>query len=545
MVFDRFIKLMCTLISVTLALLLLPAAQAVSIGEVFVQSRWGEPLRAQVELRANEGELIEESCLALMQPDAQEEDALAYLTRAMLGIKRDNGRQLVTIRTTQPFKEMFAKLRLRIKCADNGGATKVLTILPDLDTDEVASDQADQVAEVKYQNNKPTELVVGAESVAQSTNSQIAKNPPSVVKPVALAHKNILPPRKKINKDNGPSLKLSTGKIDDVQLAQVAGHDNNALMAKLQAMNTDDQIAAMLAMQHEIEQLREEMSQLKLKLHPPIPAVAPARVVPAPVEPPMEYGLALWLGGISVSLLIGLLGLRYVKRNKANANSLERDAAEDDTEWDAPVAQALAPALSTQPANSVESDSSELAEKITAPKVGQGGFSEADLMMEEAQLYAAHNRPQKAIEILNELIESHPEKMDAWLALFTHYAALNDGDRFEQLAQRFQDVGLDAHTWKLVQALGRTLDRSNALYLESDSNIAHMVSTEDEKLNLINQTVIPKVSPVIVDENTEPPKVDLEVSAPLVDAPMVDRFKPLEFDLNLNSDSKLNTPPNK
>jgi Tfp pilus assembly protein FimV len=133
MLFDRRIKFIFSLL---LAMLVLPSAHAVSIGEVQVQSRWGEPLRAQVELRVNAGELIEESCLSLTAPDAQDDDVLVYLTRAVLGIKREAGRQIVTINTSQPFKEMFAKIRLQVKCANSGGMTKVLTILPDLEAAE-------------------------------------------------------------------------------------------------------------------------------------------------------------------------------------------------------------------------------------------------------------------------------------------------------------------------------------------------------------------------------------------------------------------------
>jgi len=182
MIADRRVKLILMFIGLVLSVPLLPLAQAVSIGEVVVQSRWSEPLRAQVELRATAGEMIEESCLSLTAPDAQDDDASIYLTKAVLGIKRDAGRQIVTISTNRPFKEMFAKVRLQVKCANSGGMTKVLTILPDLEAAETV-----QVSEI----NLPVTQQGDANPVAITEVSAAAVPTAKVGAAVVSTHKNL------------------------------------------------------------------------------------------------------------------------------------------------------------------------------------------------------------------------------------------------------------------------------------------------------------------------------------------------------------------
>ncbi|MFM2397327.1 MAG: hypothetical protein RLZZ144_577 [Pseudomonadota bacterium] len=533
MLFDRRIKLIFSLV---LAMLVLPSAYAVNIGEVQVQSRWGEPLRAQVELRVNAGELIEESCLSLTVPDVQGDDLLVYLTRAVLGIKREAGRQIVTINTSQPFKEMFAKIQLQVKCANSGGMNKVLTILPDLGA-------AESVA-VNEINVPITQLENGhAETVPPATDNSISPTLVPAKAAVANFHK------KKASTPNKPktvaksTLQVSSAKLDLAKLAK-AGGDKNALQAKLKELNTDDQIAAMLAMQNEMQLLRNELNEMKAKLQslPARPAIA-ASVVPIAAPPVVavssfEFGTSFWLSSLSGLLLLGLLGWRYFERKKNDAMAAQ-EAVDGYANWQqAPAVVATSPVPASV---ALESAPSEVTQKISAYAPNHVEASEADLLMEEAQLYAAHNRPQKAIEMLSELIEAYPEKMEVWLALLTNYAVLRDVASFAKLAHRLQLATPDEHTWALVQSLGRTLDPNNSLFQEVSLNMSR-VATNEAPVIASDEPVLPaaiaNAELTSIDVNAEAAKVEaaLPASAPVV--VNTDRFKPLEFDLDFKQSSK-------
>lgn len=500
MIVDRSIKLVFMLISLVLSVVLLPVAQAVSIGEVIVHSRWSEPLRAQVELRVNSSELVEESCLSLIMPDAQDDDASIYLTKALLSIKREMGRQFVTINTNQPFKEMFAKVRLQVKCANSGGMTKVLTILPDLGTTEVlpVSELNSQVTQQASANPAvPTEVNPATTPTAKVTSAGGA--------PQKKSHSPRKSHKSSVKTSAKPTLQVSSGQADLTKLEQ-AGGNQKELLAKLKELNTDDQIAAMLAMQNELQQLRNEINQIKAKTPPSTATPVVAPIVTAPVvATSIEYGPSFWLGILSGLLLLGLLGWRYYSRRREEAAQMQNQAADETPDINS-VSAGVDGSVASLPATS-KAELGELTQKISAFAESQHNVSEEDLVMEEAQLYAAHNRPQKAIEMLGELIDAHPEKMDAWLSLFTNYASLNEVDRFAQLAQRLKLAEPDQHTWALVQSLGRTLDRGNPLYKEQ------------------NQNAVP--TPI----NT----VEAEATEPVADS---DRFKSLDFDLDLTRSKK-------
>lgn len=531
MLFDRRIKFIFSLL---LAMLVLPSAHAVSIGEVQVQSRWGEPLRAQVELRVNAGELIEESCLSLTAPDAQDDDVLVYLTRAVLGIKREAGRQIVTINTSQPFKEMFAKIRLQVKCANSGGMTKVLTILPDLEATESVA-----VSDI---NLPVTQLESGRVEIVPATTPADNLTPVAPIKTAdSKVHKSKVSRPHKPKAAAKPSLQVSSGKFDVAELAKADG-DKNSLLAKLKELNTDDQIAAMLAMQNEMQLLRNELNEMKAKvqsLPANHPVVAPVIAAPVVAASSFEYGMSFWLGCLSGLLLLGLLGWRYFDRKK-NDEMPATETVDAYANWQqTPAVVAISPAPTSV---ALEPAPSELTQKISAYVANHSEASEADLLLEEAQLYAAHNRPQKAVAMLTELIEAYPEKMDAWLALLTNYAALRDLTSFAELAQRLQLEKPDEHTWALVQSLGRTLDRNNPLFQEIPP-----VTVNDSLLVAPTEPVAPTeiAKPVAdlssININDEAAKV--EVVSPAME-PVVtetDRFKPLEFDL----DFKLPTKPEK
>ncbi|OGS97583.1 MAG: hypothetical protein A3K04_05465 [Gallionellales bacterium RBG_16_56_9] len=97
----------------------------------------------------------------------------------------------------------------------------------------------------------------------------------------------------------------------------------------------------------------------------------------------------------------------------------------------------------------------------------QEELAEADSIIEEAELYAIHGHPDRAVLILKELIQQHATKTEAWMLLFSIYSSLKKAPEFEKAARDFIKANKDSALWLEIQALGRSVDPGNALYADS------------------------------------------------------------------------------
>lgn len=106
------------------------------------------------------------------------------------------------------------------------------------------------------------------------------------------------------------------------------------------------------------------------------------------------------------------------------------------------------------------------------PKKVEKNVSEDDSMLEEAGLYAANGRMDRAAGILQEIIHRNPAKVEAWTLLFSVYSALCKVADFERAAREFLKHHKASPSWSGIQVLGRTLDRDNPLYVDQNSQIS-------------------------------------------------------------------------
>ena len=87
----------------------------------------------------------------------------------------------------------------------------------------------------------------------------------------------------------GFQLKLSSGEVDLGPSRQVSDAQRKQLRERLLVLDADDQVAALLALRHSVQQLESRVAELQLKLatmpesFPARPAAAPAAASPAPV----------------------------------------------------------------------------------------------------------------------------------------------------------------------------------------------------------------------------------------------------------------------
>ena len=281
------------------ALLAFPyVAKAVSIGEVVLQSKLGEPLSAQVDLVLGSGERIETSCLSLVPPDSGDDDAYGYITRAYLSIKTDGKRQYVAIRSSKSLNDVFARLRLQIKCPGMGVVTKTLTILPDLDN-FAPQEQASSTSGSVETESKPVPQAASTREASITANPDDnrrihhAANKYPSEKPQHRSHRPHLSKTesspstaKKPGHSSTFKLKLSGDPIDESRIGKISPEERTLLLAKQKLIDADDQTAEFLAMQHQVKLLQDELSQIKAQLaqlgiNPNLP-VKPVAVASAP-----------------------------------------------------------------------------------------------------------------------------------------------------------------------------------------------------------------------------------------------------------------------
>ena len=117
---------------------------------------------------------------------------------------------------------------------------------------------------------------------------------------------------------------------------------------------------------------------------------------------------------------------------------------------------------SNQDQKVVASSQKNIAEKLTND----------DSILEEAELYSNHGRPASAVKILLEVVNRHPSNEVAWSLLLSNYSSLGKAVEFEKTAQEFLRHHKASPLWSGIQALGRTLDHLNPLYLRNKGDVS-------------------------------------------------------------------------
>ena len=420
-----------TAFTMAVALTLPCIVGAVSLGEVVLQSGPGEPLLARVDLLAGSSEHIEDSCLSLAVPDSLREDAGSFLTEAKLSLKADGSRQYVSISSLKPFNDT-SKLRLQVKCPGMQGVIKTLIVSPPAQT----------------AGKKPADSA-------------------------SLIHEL-------------PAEPINESRIEKISAEEIA------LLLEQQKLL----VVSFLAMQQQFKLLQDELREIKLQLAQP--GVGPSGLAssatagtqegsPKPdivVKQPVAQQDSMYLQnvllaaiGLVLFILVLWLGLRnYTKTKSHNGTGSQQDPVQK-----VPVAPAIkqpsqlksvhAPAAGLPPKAGAAGNAA-VAHPVISPKKNGTKVAEEDAMLEEAGLYAANGRMDKAVEILREVIKRCPSKADAWTLLLSIYSALGRVAEFEITAREFLKHHKANPSWGGIQVLGRTLDHDNPLYADHGSHIS-------------------------------------------------------------------------
>ena len=492
--------------------------RAVSIGEIVSQSKLGEPLSIQVALTHAPNEIIDSTCLSLIPPDLEEEGAQDYVASAKVAVKTEMGRQFAIITSHKPFNEAFGKVRLRVNCIGQGSVTKTLTFLPELDA---ASPPALALTSVEtLPIEAPAEMAPLALNSAPSIKKPTVKKPtprPDRLPTPSDASSNLaqrestdVPMRAKRKKRVGSEnfmFKLSSDPIDESRIGKISSEERHLLLERQKLLDADDQMASYLAMQHQIKQLQDELGEIKLRLtqlsgssalssSPIVSASSQAEAgnpsaltLPATNAPPSKKDkFGLLAGGLAISILALLFGLRHYNRNRLQSWESPGSDIED-------IAQPAA-SETMQTERSVNTNSGTLskvqrnASSITPPAKRNAiassaisstpsldELSEADAIVEEAELYSTYGHPERAILMLQELLQQHPKKVEAWDLLLLILVNLKKTEEFEEAARDFMEAHKSSVSLKKIHALRRKLAQDN------QPQIAGSTSSPDNTLS--------------------------------------------------------------
>ncbi|BBE51634.1 hypothetical protein OYT1_ch2109 [Ferriphaselus amnicola] len=496
-------------LALSLALALPCIAQAVSIGDIVLQSHLGEPLKARVSLSLASNETVDEGCLTLIAPSAEQGNPDEFITQASLSLQQDKDRSVVLIQGNQPINKAYVRLQLQVRCPGQGSISRTFTALPSLESSPSAETPAEP--SLIQSPTLGTAIPIKTRSAAKDTapSSPKARRSKRVkTNQTAQAKDDRSAPISRKAPEIGEfHLRLSTDVIDTSRVGKLSEADRNKLLAQQRLLDQDDQTANFLALQHQVMQLQEELKLVRVQMGQAVsepaqatsmesaqpaaqsqPAAVPtakptpvkATTPPPVIEPESDLmsNLALALGAI----LLILVGLRqYNKRMKAQWTG--ESIVQDSDEPTLPLAPAnLTPVAVSQDVAPVTSSAEVVVtpaavvapEPIIAvapPVKPAEPPQESDWVVEEAELYAVHGHPELAIQILEKLLDQSPDKPQAWLLLLSILSSLDRHEEFESAARRFAATDSNRTYWKEVQALGQRIDKDNPLYFGEISEV--------------------------------------------------------------------------
>lgn len=501
-----FVLRHATPLGLTLVLSLPGIAQAISIGDIVLQSHLGEPLKARIALTVASTESLDESCLSLVSPSADQGNPDDFLTQASVSLQQDKGSSLVLIRGSQPINKVFIRLQLQVRCPGQGSISRTFTVLPSLESAAAPTSAPSLIQSPTTGTATPIKTKKAA-APTPTRSGKILHSKPVRSQPAQANEERSAPISRKAPEIGEFHLRLSTDVIDTSRLSKLSEAERNKLRAQQHQLDQDDQTANFLALQHQVIQLQEELKLVRVQMGQPLSAAAqsapistqpsalpvakpaapaksaPAKpVAPAPVIEPesdLMNHLALALG---VILLI-LLGLRqYNKRMKSHwtgESIVQEDDAANPTIFPATLVKVTkteaAPVVPVAP-TAVEATATPkilVTESVAAPEPAPSlePQQESDWVVEEAELYAVHGHPELAIRILEKLLDQSPDKPQAWLLLLSILSSLDRHEEFESAARRFAATDSNRTYWKEVQALGQRIDKDNPLYFGEISEV--------------------------------------------------------------------------
>lgn len=300
----------------------------------------------KVDLQLKHGEIVEDSCLSLSAADDIAGNKNGDLSPENLSVSLDQTRRGVEIRSRKPFNELFAKLRLQVKCSGMGEVSKIFVVLPEIATvpqkpvviqielpplsEQPSATDTMSVTPISL----PTAIVVADIPLNPKTRKPNQPTPSSKITNKHASHKNTT-----------FQLKISGDALDLSRIGTLSAADLKLLHMQQQLLAEDEQTARFQAMQQQIRLMQDEMEAMPAKMIKQEVAASPVSaslpIIVATKAPPANnhfWQIALLIVSFLVATVFTWLGLRYYENIKPK--TLPPNIANDD-----PLAQPELPVL--------------------------------------------------------------------------------------------------------------------------------------------------------------------------------------------------------
>lgn len=520
------------------------SSSALSLGEITLHSRLGQPLRASVALRAEPDEELDVRCFSLGRPASVDEQGGVFLTQARLELMEKGGKHLLKLSSSQSVNEPFVRLLLRGGCGEQGHLGREYTLLLDPPEHVVESSAVLSVLPTEsdvqsgddpgraLRSARPTSFATPVRSKRQRVVQKVAEQ--GAPSPVGAQSQSSFPQEQ----ERGFRLKLSTADLDLSLLGKMSEADRQRLREKQLLLDADDQVANTLSMKHRIKQLEEQIESMQKVLEQNSKRMSLSEKLAAPPPQPIPLGKPdagiNWLGLLSDTSVRSLAGAALIlalavsawwrwRRRQAEAQldyELDHEFAASEMPRYVPPAPppvAQHPVSENKAAAPVVEDEDYLpgvtsiferdAEAVT--------FTEVESVLDEADLYLAYGWANRAIDALQASLDKHADDPLLWQKLFDIYASQGMKQEFEQLALRCQASLNDSALWENVKKLGRTLDKENPLYAAAEGE-----AEESEAMQPADEvpTLDTPLEFVLDHDQASPPAEDAQAASQDVDS---------------------------
>ena len=445
-------------------------ASAVGIGELTLVSRLGERVEAYVDVQLGKGENIDDSCLSLAAVREGAVDSSKALLLTGLSTRFNKTTHKIEIRSKRPLNEPVAEFSLQIQCKDSVSSnTKLFAVLPEFGT---AIAPAAVVAPKVVVAPIPA-VVVAKPAPSHIDSTKIPEQTPLAMEPAPSAKKTsqkstAIPPKNANKGKTEFKLQLSGGQLDISRVGKLSANDLEVISAQRKMLDEDDQTAHLLAMQYQMKAMSEEIQAIRQKLA----SLETAKVEAKKAEPLVSsdtWQLILKILAGLVAIGLTVFGVRHYMEMKTRAPKLEKVEEIEHAPQPANLAGESAISIvhptSSRQYQALQALQDELDVPISLADTDPSN-KEEQTVLEEAELYAVYGHPDKAIRILLEFLVQFPKSENAWMLLLSIYSSNAQIPEFEKASRKFLSHNKKSPHWKTIQALGRTLDNDNKLYVE-------------------------------------------------------------------------------
>ncbi|HVK54825.1 MAG TPA: hypothetical protein VM532_07320 [Burkholderiales bacterium] len=236
-----------------------------------MKSSLGQAFVAQVNIFATKAEGVDELCFRLATN--QSGNHARTLPPARLTFSPSATGGTLHIRTNEPIREPSVQVIVEASCPGMGRVQREYVVLLDpaslalplavaTSIESPGHTKAERVASAKPQKRKKVEAP--ASSVAPVQKSTYKSSP----KPSPQARSKSSPPQPRVQQQTsgGFRLKLSAPIIDLSQIEKLSDEKRKELRDQQVLMDSDDQLASLLATRHKLRELEDRLASLQLRM---------------------------------------------------------------------------------------------------------------------------------------------------------------------------------------------------------------------------------------------------------------------------------------